>query len=74
MWDALREQGCTLAQGYLISKPASAEDLAPLLADRARPPQQPGRAGLRASKAPAALRAKSSTGRRPRSHSSLPTR
>ena len=31
MWDALREQGCTLAQGYLISKPVSAEDLAPLL-------------------------------------------
>ena len=30
-WDALREQGCTLAQGYLISKPVSAEDLAPLL-------------------------------------------
>ncbi len=31
MWDALREQGCTLAQGYLISKPVSAADLAPLL-------------------------------------------
>ena len=31
MWDALREQGCTLAQGYLISKPVSADDLAPLL-------------------------------------------
>ena len=30
-WDALREQGCTLAQGYLISKPVSAVDLAPLL-------------------------------------------
>ena len=31
MWDALREQGCMLAQGYLISKPVSADDLAPLL-------------------------------------------
>ena len=31
MWDALREQGATLAQGYLISKPVSAADLAPLL-------------------------------------------
>jgi diguanylate cyclase (GGDEF)-like protein len=31
MWDALREQGCTLAQGYLISKPVSAAELAPLL-------------------------------------------
>ena len=31
MWDALREQGCTLAQGYLISKPARPEELAPLL-------------------------------------------
>jgi diguanylate cyclase len=31
MWGALREQGCTLAQGYLISKPVSADDLAPLL-------------------------------------------
>ncbi len=31
MWDLLREQGCTLAQGYLISKPARPEELAPLL-------------------------------------------
>jgi diguanylate cyclase (GGDEF)-like protein len=31
MWDALREQGATLAQGYLISKPVSAAELAPLL-------------------------------------------
>ena len=31
MWDKLREQGATLAQGYLISKPVSAADLAPLL-------------------------------------------
>ena len=34
MWDALREQGCTLAQGYLISKPAPPDDLAGLLAER----------------------------------------
>ena len=34
-WDVLREQGCTLAQGYLISKPVPAEELAELLADRA---------------------------------------
>jgi diguanylate cyclase (GGDEF)-like protein len=31
MWDALRAQGCTLAQGYLISKPVSAAELAPRL-------------------------------------------
>ena len=31
VWDALRELGATLAQGYLISKPVSAADLAPLL-------------------------------------------
>jgi len=31
MWDALREHGATLAQGYLISKPVSAAELAPLL-------------------------------------------
>jgi diguanylate cyclase len=35
VWNALREAGCTLAQGYFISKPASAEDLAELLEKRA---------------------------------------
>jgi predicted signal transduction protein with EAL and GGDEF domain len=35
-WDALREQGCTLAQGYLISRPLPAEELAGLLEERAR--------------------------------------
>ncbi len=34
MWDALREQGCTLAQGYLISKPARPDELAALLDER----------------------------------------
>jgi len=29
--ELLRELGCELAQGYLISRPASAEELAPLL-------------------------------------------
>jgi diguanylate cyclase (GGDEF)-like protein len=33
-WNALRAQGCTLAQGYFVSKPLPAEELAPLLAER----------------------------------------
>ena len=35
VWDALRLAGCTLAQGYFISKPASADDLQELLDERA---------------------------------------
>jgi diguanylate cyclase (GGDEF)-like protein len=35
VWDALREAGCTLAQGYFISKPASGDELAELLEARA---------------------------------------
>jgi diguanylate cyclase (GGDEF)-like protein len=35
VWDALRADGCSLAQGYFISRPASAEYLKPLLEERA---------------------------------------
>jgi EAL domain-containing protein (putative c-di-GMP-specific phosphodiesterase class I) len=35
VWDALRKQGCSLAQGYFLSKPAPAEELAQLLEERA---------------------------------------
>ena len=35
VWDALRADGCTLAQGYFISRPASAEYLKPILEERA---------------------------------------
>jgi diguanylate cyclase (GGDEF)-like protein len=33
-WDALRAQGCTLAQGYFIGRPMPAEELAALLEER----------------------------------------
>jgi diguanylate cyclase (GGDEF)-like protein len=46
-WDALRSHGCTLAQGYLISKPVPADELAELLS---------GRASRRAAAVPAAAR------------------
>jgi diguanylate cyclase (GGDEF)-like protein len=35
VWHALRADGCSLAQGYFISRPASAEYLKPLLEERA---------------------------------------
>ena len=34
-WEALRRHGCTYAQGYLISRPAAADELAPLFEERA---------------------------------------
>ena len=34
-WELLREQGCTLAQGYLIGRPMPAEELEVLLSERA---------------------------------------
>jgi hypothetical protein len=34
-WDALREQGCTLAQGYFIGRPIPADELAALLEELA---------------------------------------
>jgi len=34
-WEALREHGCTLAQGYLIGKPMPADELLGLIAKRA---------------------------------------
>jgi diguanylate cyclase (GGDEF)-like protein len=35
VWDALRAQGCTLAQGFLIGKPMPADELVVLLEQRA---------------------------------------
>jgi diguanylate cyclase (GGDEF)-like protein len=35
VWSGLRSLGCSLAQGYLIAKPSSADELAPLLEHRA---------------------------------------
>jgi EAL domain-containing protein (putative c-di-GMP-specific phosphodiesterase class I) len=34
-WDTLRGQGCTLAQGYFVSRPVPAEELEALLRERA---------------------------------------
>ena len=34
-WELLRDQGCTLAQGYLIGKPMPAQELRALLVERA---------------------------------------
>jgi diguanylate cyclase (GGDEF)-like protein len=44
VWDALRAQGCSLAQGYFISKPAPPAELAALLQERARPRAAPAAA------------------------------
>ena len=37
VWNALRELGCTLAQGYLIGKPMTAADLTALVEARSEP-------------------------------------
>jgi EAL domain-containing protein (putative c-di-GMP-specific phosphodiesterase class I) len=34
-WDALRDDGCTLAQGYFVSRPVPAEELEALLREPA---------------------------------------
>jgi diguanylate cyclase (GGDEF)-like protein len=54
VWDALHAQGCTLAQGYFIGRPAAAEDLSGLLEERGtrgdeerpRPGERPASVGL----------------------------
>jgi diguanylate cyclase (GGDEF)-like protein len=38
IWDALREQGCSLAQGYFIGRPTAPDELVALLAERAPAP------------------------------------
>jgi EAL domain-containing protein (putative c-di-GMP-specific phosphodiesterase class I) len=43
-WEALSEQGCTLAQGYLISRPLPADELTELLRERLAAPISPVRA------------------------------
>jgi EAL domain-containing protein (putative c-di-GMP-specific phosphodiesterase class I) len=35
IWDALHAQGCSLAQGYFISRPVPADELARVLDARA---------------------------------------
>jgi diguanylate cyclase (GGDEF)-like protein len=40
VWDALRAQGCSLAQGYFLSKPALPADLSALLEERAMPTER----------------------------------
>jgi diguanylate cyclase (GGDEF)-like protein len=48
VWDALRAQGCSLAQGYFIGRPTAAEDLRGTLEERgARRSQERSRPGER---------------------------
>jgi diguanylate cyclase (GGDEF)-like protein len=46
-WDALRSHGCTLAQGYFISRPVPADELAELLEERAERTPGPAAATAR---------------------------
>jgi diguanylate cyclase (GGDEF)-like protein len=46
-WDALRSHGCTLAQGYFISRPVPADELAALLEERAERTPGPAAATAR---------------------------
>ena len=60
VWDALRADGCSLAQGYFISRPASAEYLKPILEERALRTRdggpRPPRPELRGRRRPSRLR------------------
>ena len=46
VWNELRALGCSLAQGYLLGRPMPAEELAPLLEERAVRRGAPVEAGL----------------------------
>ncbi len=53
VWSELRALGCSVAQGYLIGRPVSADELTPLLAERGH---RRGRGRRSRSRAPVAGR------------------